>query len=113
MPSIVVAGGPAGLWKHTENPGWIEIDSETGEGTVVRNEKYPEREGRVILKDLAATDEEGVWTAQIYAETLGEFRKAEVSLPEANRMNFTVKVGFISRTVEWQRVESLPAETGE
>ena len=94
----------SGFWKHAEEPGWIEIRLDQGKGTVVRNDKFPERVGREILKDLKAEDpEKGPWRGQVYAERLGEYKDAEVSLPEPDRMNIKVKVGFISRTVEWIR----------
>ena len=55
----------SGFWKHAEEPGWIEINLEEGKGTVVRNDKYPERVGREILKDLQAdSSEQGLWRGQ-------------------------------------------------
>ena len=100
-----------GFWKHTDQPGWIEIRLEEGKGTVVRNDKYPERVGRKIVKDLKADDaERNLWRGQVYAEKLGEYKNAEISLPEPDRMEFKVKIGFMSRTIEWVRVDALPAE---
>ena len=94
----------SGFWKHAEEPAWIEIRLDEGKGTVMRNDKYPERVGREILKDLKADESEsGLWRGQVYAERLGEYRDAEISLPEPDRMAIKVKVGFISRTVEWTR----------
>ena len=107
----VIAQDIAGFWKHADEPGWIEISLEKGKGTVVRNDKFPERVGREILKDLVTEDlEQGLWRGQIYAERLGEYKDAEISLPEPDRMKFKVKVGFMSRSVEWQRVEAVPAQ---
>ncbi len=100
----------SGFWKHAEEPGWIEINLEEGKGTVVRNDKFPERVGREILKDLVAdSGEEGVWRGQVYAEKLGEYKDAEIRLPEPDLMQIKVKVGFINRTVEWRRVTEVPA----
>jgi hypothetical protein len=94
----------SGFWKHTEEPGWIEIRLDEGKGTVVRNDKYPERVGREIVNGLEADQsEENLWHGQVYAERLGEYKDAEISLPEPDRMTFKVKVGFMSRTVEWTR----------
>ena len=98
-----------GFWKNSEEPGWIEIKLDEGVGTVVRNDNYPERVGRQILRDLRADEsEENLWHGQVYAERLGEFRDADISLAEPDRMEFKVKVGFISRTVEWVRVDEVP-----
>ncbi len=109
--SQAIAEDIAGFWKHAEEPGWIEISLEEGKGTVVRNDKFPERVGREILKDLATENpEQAVWKGQIYAEKLGEYKDAEITLADPDRMTIKVKVGFMSRTVEWQRVDAVPAQ---
>jgi hypothetical protein len=104
------AGDISGFWKHADEPGWIEINLEEARGMVVRNDKFPERVGREIVKDLKADDSErNLWRGQVYAEKLGEYKKAEISLPQPDRMAFKVKVGFMSRTIEWVRVDKVPA----
>jgi hypothetical protein len=111
---LASAADIAGIWKHSEEPAWIEIRVEEGVGAakVVRNEVYPERVGREILKDLTADEhEEALWRGQVYAERLGEYKDAEVSLPEPDRMRFTVKVGFMSRSVNWVRVDEVPVDS--
>ncbi len=109
--SQAIAQDITGFWKHAEEPGWIEISLEEGKGTVVRNDKFPERVGREILKDLVSENpEQAVWKGQIYAEKLGEYKDAEITLADPDRMTIKVKVGFISRTVEWQRVEATPVK---
>ena len=76
---------------------------------MVRNDKFPDRLGRELLKDLQADkSEQGLWHGLIYVEKLGEHKNVEVSLPEADRMLITGKFGFMSRTVEWVRVDKLP-----
>jgi hypothetical protein len=107
---LASAGDINGFWKHADEPGWIEIRLDEGKGTVVRNDKYPERVGREIVKDAVADEAEGnLWRGQVYAERLGEYKDAEISLPEPDRMRFKVKVGFMSRSVEWLRVDEVPA----
>jgi len=107
---LVCADDIAGFWKHSEEPGWIEIRLDEGIGTVLRNDKFPERVGREILKDLTADDsEQGLWKGQIFAEKLGEYKDAEITLAEPDRMKIKVKVGFMSRTLEWLRVDEVPA----
>jgi hypothetical protein len=99
-----------GFWKHPDAPAWIEISLDEGKGTVVRNDKFPERAGRVVVKELQADDaEENLWHGQVYAERLSEYRKAEISLPEPDRMEFKIKVGFRSPIIEWIRVDEVPA----
>lgn len=104
------ADNVSGFWKHTDEPGWIEIRLDEGKGTVVRNDKYPERVGREIVKGLEADgSKDDLWHGQVYAQKLGEYKKAEISLPEPDRLRFKVKVGFMSRSVEWVRVDEVPA----
>jgi uncharacterized protein (DUF2147 family) len=111
---LASADGIAGYWKHADEPGWIEIRLDEGKGTVLRNDKFPERVGREIVKDLEADEsEENLWRGQVYAERLGEYKDAEISLTEPDRMAFKVKVGFMSRTVEWVRVAEVPAVASE
>ena len=63
-----------------------------------------------ILKDLEADgSKDGLWKGQIYAERFGEYRDAKITLAEPDRMKIKVKVGFMSRTVEWVRVDAVPA----
>ncbi len=107
---LVWAADISGFWKHADEPGWIEVSLDEGKGTVVRNDKFPERVGRELLKDLVAEDgEEGVWRGQVYAEKLGEYKDAEIRLSEPDLMQIKVKLGFINRTVEWRRVREVPA----
>lgn len=107
--AVAAAADIDGFWKNSEEPGWIEIKLDEGVGTVVRNDNYPERVGRQILRDLRADEsEENLWHGQVYAERLGEYRDADISLAEPDRMEFKVKVGFINRTVEWVRVDEVP-----
>ncbi len=111
---FAMADDPGGFWKHAEAPAWIEISLEEGRGTVIRNDKYPERVGRELIKDLQADDsEDRVWRAQVWAERLGEYKDAEISLPEPGQMAIKVKVGFISRTIEWVRVDEVPPAPAE
>ncbi|MEP4146988.1 MAG: DUF2147 domain-containing protein [Halioglobus sp.] len=110
VAQLAAANDISGFWKHADEPGWIEIRLDDGKGTVVRNDKFPERAGREILKGLAADDAEAeTWRGQIYVEKLGEYKDAEITLADPERMKIKVKVGFMSRTLEWQRVEEVPA----
>ncbi len=109
---VLLAADLGGFWQHEELPAWIEVrfDNGIGTGTVVRNDEYPERVGRILLKDIAMDGEaQGGWRGQVYAERFEEYKDAEISLPQPDLMRIKVKVGFMSRTVEWKRVEAVPA----
>ena len=103
------AGDISGYWKLTTEPGWIEINLKQGKGVVARNDKFPERVGREFLKNLVARDsEEGPWQGQVFIERLGEYKDAEISMAKPDRLNIKVKLGFMSRTLEWHRVDTVP-----
>jgi hypothetical protein len=110
---LLLAGDLSGLWQHEELPAWIEVRFENGvgTGTVVRNDEYPDRVGRILLKDLSSEGGDGEsWRGQVYAQRLEEYKDGEISLPEPDLMRVKVKVGFMSRTVEWKRVTALPGD---
>ena len=98
----------AGYWQHESDPVWIQMQPEAGQGIMVRNDNRPDRLGFLVVTDLEAGDEPNKWSAQVFAARLGEYRKAEITLAAHNRMVFTVKVGFVRRSVEWRRVLEVP-----
>ncbi len=100
----------AGYWQHESDPVWIEMQPETGQGVMLRNDNRPDRAGFLVVTDLEASDDPKAWSAQVFAARLGEYRKAQITLTDENRMTFTVKVGFMRRSVEWTRVSEVPAE---
>ena len=103
----------AGYWQHESEPVWIEIQPDTGQGVMLRNDNRPDRVGFLVVTDLEASDEPNEWSAQVFAARLGEYRKAEITLSSDGRMVFTVKVGFMRRSVEWQRVSEVPPATDD
>ena len=100
----------AAYWQHESEPVWIEMQPETGQGVMVRNDNRPDRVGFLVVTDLEASDDPKAWSAQVFAARLGEYRKAQITLTGESRMIFTVKVGFMRRSVEWTRVSEVPAE---
>jgi hypothetical protein len=103
----------AGLWKHSEKPVWVEIsfDGSVATGTVLRNDNKPDAVGATFLRDVQGEDiKAGPWAGEVYAAPLGEFKDATISLGDADDMEITVKLGFMSRSVSWSRVDSVPTE---
>ena len=98
----------AGYWQHESDPVWIEMQPDTGQGVMVRNDNRPDRVGFLVVTDLEASAGPNAWSAQVFAARLGEYRKAEITLSADDRMVFTVKVGFMRRSVEWRRVSEVP-----
>jgi len=103
----------AGYWQHESEPVWIEMQPGSGQGIMVRSDNRPDRVGFLVVTDLEASDEPNEWSAQVFAARLGEYRKAEITLSSDGRMVFTVKVGFMRRSVEWQRVSEVPSATDD
>ena len=103
----------AGYWQHESDPVWIEMQPETGQGVMLRNDNRPDRAGFLVVTDLEASDDPNEWSAQVFAARLGEYRTAEVTLASDDRMVFTVKVGFMRRSVEWRRVTKVPPASND
>ena len=107
----VTAGDLAGIWQHESEPVWIQIEANETVGRVQRNDNKPETVGFEMIKGLVQTEnDEARWTGQVYAAKLGEFKSAEIDLVNEDVMRFKVKVGFISRTVKWRRVDEVPVD---
>ena len=100
--------GLAGYWQHESDPVWIEMQPEIGQGVIVRNDNRPDRLGFLVVTALEASDEPNEWSAQVFAARVGEYRKADITLASNDRVVFTVKVGFMRRSVEWRRVTEVP-----
>ena len=105
--------GLVGYWQHESEPVWIEIQPETGKGVMLRNDNRPDRAGFFVVTDLETSDDPNEWSAQVFAARLGEYRKATITLPADDRMVFTVKVGFMRHSLEWQRVSEVPPATDD
>ena len=103
----------AGYWQHESEPVWIEMQPGSGQGAMVRSDNRPDRVGFLVVTDLEASDEPNEWSAQVFAARFGEYRRATITLPADDRMVFTVKVGFMRRSVEWQRVLEVPPATDD
>ena len=85
----------------------------SGKVIMVRSDNRPDRVGFLVVTDLEASDEPNEWSAQVFAARFGEYRKATITLLADDRMVFTVKVGFMRRSVEWQRVLEVPPATDD
>ena len=101
--------GLSGYWQHESAPIWIEMQPDAGQGVVLRHDEKPDRVGFFVVTDLIASDEPGEWSAKVFAAQLGEYRNATITLLRDDLMAFTVKVGFVRRTVEWSRVPEVPS----
>ena len=109
VQSVQAEDALAGFWQHESDPIWLAMWPDEGVATMVRNDDRPDRVGFKVVTDLVATDKPNQWAGQVFSAQLGEYRDATITLKKDDRMAFTVKVGFVRRTVEWQRVDAVPA----
>lgn len=99
-----IAQTPDGYWQHPEDPVWIEVLLQAGTGIALRNDDQPETVGFHVVKDLAATDEPGIWQGQVFVPQLDGYKKVTITMPDDQTLRMTVKFGFLRRSVDWSRV---------
>ena len=106
--NVCAASDLSGFWQHPKDPVWLDINESLGTGIAVRNDDDPSRIGFAVLKGIVAGPKQGQWSGQVYAPQLGDYKRVIVTLPDANTLKTKVKIGFISRSVEWTKVASVP-----
>ena len=112
LPSLSLADTLEGVWQHEDDPVWIQMQPGKGLATILRNDNKPDSAGFQLVRGLQSEASDGLqWTGEVYAAALGKYKDAEITLVEPDVMRFKVKVGFISRSVTWQRIAALPDKT--
>ena len=108
--NVSAASDLNGFWQHPKDPVWLEVNEEMGTGIAVRNDDDPSSVGFAVLKEIVTGPKEGQWSGQVYVPQLGDYKRVIVTLPNADTLKMKVKIGFISRSVEWTRA-SIVSET--
>ena len=108
VSSLCSAEGISGFWQHPKDPVWIEVTSTAGNGLAVRNDNDPSSIGFAVLKELTVGEQKGRWTGQVFVPQLGSYKRVELSLPTADTLKMKVKIGFLTRSLEWARVSEVP-----
>ncbi len=106
--NVSAASDLNGFWQHPEEPVWLEVNEAMGTGIAVRNDDDPSSVGFAVLKEVVRVPKEEQWSGQVYVPQLGDYKRVTVTLPNANSLKMKVKIGFISRSVEWTKVASVP-----
>ena len=106
--NLCAASDLSGFWQHPKDPVWLDINESLGTGIAVRNDDDPSSVGFAVLKEVVAGPKQGQWSGQVYVPQLGAYKQVTVTLPDANTLKMKVKIGFISRSVEWAKVASVP-----
>jgi hypothetical protein len=96
-----------GIWKHSGKDVWMEIkfDQAVGTGRVFKNDKKPDSIGKPLLTELIFDTALAKGQALMYVSQMQSRHEAKVKFAEPNLMTMKVKVGFISKTVKWLRVD--------
>ena len=105
---VSAASDLSGFWQHPKDPVWLEVNEALGTGIAVRNDDDPTSVGFAVLKEVVADPKQGQWSGQVYVPQLGDYKRVIVTLPDAKTLKMKVKIGFISRSVEWTKVSSVP-----
>ena len=108
VSSLCSAEGISGFWQHPKDPVWIEVTSTAGNGLAVRNDNDPSSIGFAVLKEVTVGEQKGRWTGQVFVPQLGSYKRVELSLPTADTLKMKVKIGFLTRSLEWTRVSVVP-----
>jgi hypothetical protein len=108
LPTFALASDLAGFWQPDEKPVWVEIAfvDGVGTGTVRRHDGNPDAVGFALIRELRPAQEAGSWQGEIWAEQFKEYKQATFTSPSKDDMTVKVKVGFLSRTVQWMRAEA-------
>ena len=106
--NVSLAADISGFWQHPKDPVWIEVSATEGVGIALRNDDDPATVGFEVLKEMTAGAKEGVWVGEVFVPQLGGYKRVEVTLPSNDTLKMKVKIGFLSRSLEWSRVASVP-----
>lgn len=103
----------SGYWQHPEDPVWIEVVLDTGFGLAVRNDNDDTSVGFAVLKDIASSNQAGLWVGQVFVPQLDTYKSVELTLPDAHTLKMKVNIGFLRRSLEWRRVAKVPIKSAD
>ncbi len=97
-----------GYWQHESQPVIVEMLEQDGEtiGIIRQQTERPEVIGRTLYQQLAYSKQDATWRGQIYVFRMKEFKDVTVELLSEEAFKMTVKVGFMSRSFTWKKVEA-------
>lgn len=72
-------------------------------GKIVSSDNSDVRIGSTLIKDVYL--KKGKWTGQMFAPRRNEWYDAEFKVKDS-KLEITISVGFMSRTIEWNKVEN-------
>jgi len=92
----------AGIWNIGDDDTKIEITENNGifYGKISSSDNTQANIGKQILKDVKFNN--GEWKGKMYAAKKGKWYDA-VFKEKGNQLDVTIKVGFMSKTLEWKK----------
>ena len=102
-----------GYWQHPDDPVWIEVNVVNGTGVAMRNDDQPETVGFHVVRSLIEDDKAGSWKGEVFVPQLDSYKNVTITIPDEQTLRMTVKFGFIRRSVDWSRVDSIEAAVSE
>ena len=92
-----------GDWKQREKPVWININPDTniGKGIIIKNDDDPTSIGKFLFIDLLSDEDR--FSGKIYVPQLGRFHPMKAEISDSGNIKVLVKVGFIKRTVYFDK----------
>lgn len=91
-----------GEWDVGKQNTLVKIQQQNGVyyGKIKTSDNPKVKIGKLMVKDLKQT--RGKWRGKIYAPKRKEWYDAEFT-PKENSLEITIKVGFMSKTINWKR----------
>jgi hypothetical protein len=109
VSNAVIAQGPSvvGNWQHESEPLVVEmrLSDDVIEGFIVSHEDKPEAVGKKLFRTLRFDESNNCWRGFVYVARLGDEKPICLSMQGSNVFEMTVKVGFFSKTVLWNRAQ--------
>ena len=92
----------AGIWNMGEDNTKIEITETDGVfiGKIISSDNAKAKVGKQILKDVKFSNGKG--KGKMYAAKKGKWYDAVIK-EKGDQLNVTIKVGFMSKTLEWKK----------
>ena len=96
-----------GDWLHESEPVTVTMQetqqASVLEGVVARHATNPNAIGKQLFRGLQFVPAKNCWQGEVYVNQLEEHKPICISFVDDNTFEMTVKVGFFSKTVQWNR----------
>ena len=91
-----------GIWNTGKENTKIEIKKSNNEieGTILSSDNVKAPVGKLMIQEVV--EKNGVFKGKLYAIKKGKWVDAEFT-PKENSLEITIKVGFMSKTINWKR----------